>query len=160
MKPTRIRVLLMIALIGALAGFVLASVMNGQAGRAVPVPYLAAFTLWLLALALFIWAYLAKPRLQRVPGSVPLAPIVAARTAALAMAASRTGALVAGFYIGLGVGTLPDLATPAGISTVRSCGAAALGAIALVAAALWLEHLCRLPAEGDSQESGLDKVSP
>ena len=160
MKPTPIRLLLLIAVIGAVIGFALANVMNGQSGRALPVPYLAAVTLWLLALALFIWAYLAKPRLRRISGTVPLAPIVAARTAALAMAASRTGSLVAGFYLGLGLGTLPDIATPAGSSTMWASGGAMLGAVALVAAALWLEYLCRLPNEGDSGGTGLDKVSP
>ena len=154
------RLLLIIAVVGAVLGFGLASLMNGQSGRAVPVPYLAAITLWLLALAVGIWAYLAKPRLRRAPGSMPLAPVVAARTAALAMAASRTGALVCGFYLGRGLGTLPDIATPAGSSTVLAAGGASVGAALLVAAALWLEHLCRLPSEGDSDGSPLDKVSP
>lgn len=154
------RLLLVFALVGAVLGFGLASIVNGQAGRAVPVPYLAAVTLWLLALALGIWAYLAKPRLRRTPGTIPLAPVVAARTAALAMAASRTGALVTGFYLGLGLGTLPDIATPAGSSTILAAGGATLGAALLVAAALWLEHLCRLPREGESDGSTIDKVSP
>ena len=159
MTPTRIRFLLLIALIGAAVGFAIASLANGQSGRAIPVPYLAAITLWLLALALFIWALLARPRLRRVKGTVPLPPIVAARTAALAMAASRTGSLVAGFYAGLALGTFPDVNTPAGSQSIWAAAGAAVGAVALVAAALWLEHLCRLPNKGDSDGSGLDKVS-
>ena len=45
MTPTRIRFLLLIALIGAAVGFAIASLANGQSGRAIPVPYLAAITL-------------------------------------------------------------------------------------------------------------------
>lgn len=72
-------------------------------------------------------------------------PLVAARTAALAMAASRIGSLVAGFYAGVAVGIVPSLGTPTGSQTFWSAGLASLGALALVAAALWLEHVCRLP---------------
>ena len=39
----------------------------------------------------------------------------------------------------------PRLATPSGSQSFWAASAAALGALALVAAALWLEHLCRLP---------------
>jgi heme A synthase len=132
---------------------------DNQTGRVVPIPWLAAFTLWLLAIALFVWALLARPRLKRKPGHRPLAPIVAARTAALAMAASRTGSLVAGFYAGICIGTIPSRATEAGTSTLWTSLASAAGAVALTAAALWLEHICRLPTDGDTKDSGLGRVS-
>lgn len=159
MKPTRIRVLLVLALLAGALGWGIAALMDGQLGRALPVPFLAAVTLWLLAAAVLVWALLASPRLQRKPGAHPMPPVVAARTAALAMAASRTGALVAGFYVGVGAGTLPDRLTQAGNQSLWAAGAAAFGALALVAAALWLEHLCRLPSDGAPGDSGLGKVS-
>jgi len=158
MKPTRIRLLLVLAFLSGVLGWAIASLMDGQSGRALPVPFLAAVTLWLLAAAVLVWAALARPRLQRKPGAQPMPPIVAARTAALAMAASRTGAIVAGFYAGLAAGTLPDRLTQAGNSSLWASGAAAIGALALVIAALWLEHLCRLPSDGAPGDSGLGKV--
>jgi heme A synthase len=72
-------------------------------------------------------------------------PLVAARSAALAMAASRIGALVAGFYAGIAIGIIPSIGTPSGSSTFWAASLASLGAALLVAAALWLEHVCRLP---------------
>jgi hypothetical protein len=159
MKPTRIRFLLVLAALSGVLGWAVAALMDGQSGRALPVPVLAAATLWLLAIAVFFWALMARPRLQRKPGSRPMAPIVAARTAALAMAASRTGAIVAGFYAGVAAGTLPDRLTQAGSHSLWAAGAAAIGALALVGAALWLEHLCRLPSDGAPGGPGLGKVS-
>ena len=159
MKPTRIRLLLILAVLSGVMGWAIASFMDGQSGRALPVPYLAAVTLWLLASSILVWALMARPRLQRKPGSQPMPPIVAARTAALAMAASRTGAIVSGFYVGVAAGTLPDRLTQAGNQSLWAAVAAAVGALALVIAALWLEHLCRLPSDGASSDSGLGKVS-
>ena len=87
-----------------------------------------------------------------------MAPLVAARTAALAMAASRTGSIVAGFYAGLALGTLPSIDTEAGSRTFWISLVSALGAVALAAAAYWLEYLCRLPSDGDGDDSGLGRV--
>ena len=75
----------------------------------------------------------------------PMDPLVAARSAAMAMAASRIGALVAGFYAGIAVGMAPHADTVSGAQIIWAAVAASVGAVGLVAAALWLEHLCRLP---------------
>ena len=52
---------------------------------------------------------------------------------------------MAGFYAGIAVGMAPNLVTPSGSQTFWAATVASVGAIALVAAALWLERLCRLP---------------
>jgi hypothetical protein len=109
------------------------------------VPWLAAAALWLVAAGVGFWAYTSRPRLQRKPGAKPMPPLVAARTAAMAMAASRIGALVAGFYAGIALGIIPSIGTPTGSSTFWAASLASLGAIVLVIAGLWLEHVCRLP---------------
>jgi hypothetical protein len=105
--------------------------------------------MWLLAGAVAYWAFSSRPRLQGRPGAKPMPPLVAARTAALAMAASRIGALVMGFYAGIAVGMAPSLVTASGLQIFWAASATALGSFALVAAALWLEHLCRLPVGPD-----------
>ena len=107
MKPTKVRLLLTLAVLAGAIGWGAVSLIQGQSGRILPVPWLAASTMWILALALGIWTLLARPRLQRRPGTKSLPPIVAARTAALAMAASRTGSLVGGFYLGVALAALP-----------------------------------------------------
>lgn len=142
------RLLVALAAVTAAVGWGGARVLDAVAGRLVPVPWLAPATLWLLAAAVLVWALLSRPRLLRRPGSRPMPPLVAARTAALAMACSRVGAVVGGLYAGLAVAALPALSTAAGRETASAAGAAAMGALALVVTALWLERMCRLP-EGD-----------
>jgi hypothetical protein len=145
MHPTRLRLLVGIAAIAAAIGWGTVQVVDAWTGRLLPVPWLSAAAMWLVAGAVAYWALASRPRLQRRPGSRPMPPIVAARSAALAMAASRIGALVLGFYAGVAVAMASRLATETGVQAFWSSVAAAAGSGALVAAGLWLEHLCRLP---------------
>lgn len=154
MRPTRVRLLVALAVVTAAVGWGAARVLDAVTGRLVPVPWLAPATLWLLAAGVLLWALLSRPRLLRRPGSRPMPPLVAARTAALAMACSRVGAVVGGVYAGLGVAALSALSTQAGRETASAAGAAAMGALALVVAALWLEHMCRLPEDDGGTASG------
>ena len=145
MKPTRVWSLAAAAVLAAAVGWGVVELVDSWAGRLVPVPWLAAAAMWLVAAGVAYWTYTSRPRLQRKPGAKPMPPLVAARTAALAMAASRIGALVAGFYAGIAIGIVPSIGTPSGSSTFWAASLASLGALALVAAGLWLEHVCRLP---------------
>ena len=52
---------------------------------------------------------------------------------------------MAGGYAGVAVAMLPVLGTQTGSATFWAASLAALGAVALVGGALWLEHICRLP---------------
>lgn len=160
MTPTRIRVLLVLAAVAAAIGWAVMVVVEGQQGRVVPVPWTAGALLWILAFALFVWTLLARPRLQRRPGARPMSPFVAARSAALAMAASRTGSLVAGFYAGMAIGAFPMRMTPAGQDTLWASLLAVLAAVALTAVALWLERLCRLPSDDDQAPSRTTATAP
>ena len=153
MGTTRIRLLVALAAIAGVLGYAVVTIVVGQSGRVIQVPWLAAATLWILGLAMAMWALLSRPRLQghkgAKSGSTRMPPLMAARTAALAMAASRVGSLVAGFYAGVALASLPHRDTPAGMTTTWASAASALGALALVAAALWLEYMCRLPLDDD-----------
>lgn len=100
MTPTRPLLLVALAVLAGAIGFATVSLWETAFGRTLPVPLMASITLFLLAVAIFIWAILIRPRLLRKEGTKPISPFTAARTAALAMAASRTGALVVGFYLG------------------------------------------------------------
>lgn len=154
MTPTRLRTLAILAVLAGAVAWGAGQLVAGQTGRAIPVPWLAAVTMWLLAIALGVWALLARPRLHRSPGARRMPPLVAARTAALAMAASRTGALVFGFYAGTVLGALPLRISEAGQQTITRAAVASIGSLVLVAVALWLEHLCRLPQDDDESKGG------
>lgn len=149
MQPTRTRLLIAIGVISAALGWGTVQIVAAWLGRLVPVPWLAGAALVLVAGALAYWTYQARPRLQGRPGVKPMEGIVAARSAALAMAASRIGALVGGFYAGIAVGMIGSIGTPSGAQTFWAATVAAVGALALVVAAVWLEHSCRIPLDRD-----------
>jgi hypothetical protein len=71
-------------------------------------------------------------------------PLLAARTAALALAASRTGALVGGFYAGISAALVNVMSTPSGQSSLTAAIIALGACVVLAGAAAWLESMCRL----------------
>jgi uncharacterized membrane protein len=113
-----------------------------------------------MAVSLFVWGLLARPRLQRKPGREPLDPIVATRTAALALAASRTGAAVMGFYFGIALALVPSLDTPAGREYAAAAAAAALASLVLAAVGLWVESMCRLKGDSDEGKGASPRAQP
>ena len=160
MKPTKWVPLVAIAAIALAVGWVLVDLVDRVAGRILGVPWLAAVALWVLAIGVLGWALLSRGRLGHKSSSGPatatasaggdrrMPPLVAARTAALALAASRTGALIGGFYLGIALGLLGVRDTPTGSASMAAALASVLACAVLVGAALWLERLCRL-REGD-----------
>ena len=145
MTPTRTRLLVAIAVLAAAVGWAAAYLSDALSGRYFTVPWLAPVTLLLLGLALLWWARGIRARIARKPGTKPLPPLVAARTAALAMAASRVGAGFVGLYAGVGIALLPDVAIDSVRASALAAGGSVLGALLVVGAALWLERGCRLP---------------
>lgn len=79
----------------------------------------------------------------------PVPPLTAARALAVAKASALAGAALAGLWIGFGAYVLPDAsraAAPAADSVTAVIGL--IGAVVLVAGALWLEYCCRVPGDG------------
>ena len=145
MTPTTVKLLVALAVVSAAAGWGLSSVWEAVTGRYLPVPWTAAAALGLLAVAMLIWALSVRPRLRHDPHSRPLDPLVAARTAALAMAASRTGAIAGGVYLGIAASFVGRWAQDAGRERVISAGCAVVASVAVIVVALWLKRMCRLP---------------
>ena len=147
MTPTRPRLLVALVVISAAVGWGVSRLVDAYADRSLPVPWTAALVMGLLALALALWARGTRARLTGQPGTKPMDPLVAARSAALGMAASRTGAIVAGFYVGVSI----ELAPGWGVAYVRERVIVSLVTVLLaglvVAAALWLERVCRVPPD-------------
>jgi len=152
-NPTRIRLLVLIAVVAGVLGWIVATVSDSIIGRFLPVPWSAAIAVWMLAIALAMWVWIVRPRLLRREGTEPLSPFVAARTAALALAASRVGAGVTGVYAGIGIQFISSWSIPAAQASALIAGLTALGGVALAVVALWLERLCRIKDDDDEQSS-------
>jgi hypothetical protein len=149
-SPTSLRLLLTLGVLSAVVGWLLADVVDEIAGRSVPVPWTAPATLLILAAALLFWALGMRRRIKE--GQVD--PFVAARTAALAMAASRTGAIAAGVYTGFLIWFSGQWAIEAARDRGSASAAAVLAGLLVVAAALWLERICRIGDQDDEDDDG------
>lgn len=158
MHPTSLRLLFVTALIGFGVGFLGARFWDIQTGAPPAVPWAAPLTLLVLAAGFVVAAITLRPRIERRPGHRPLDPFTAARTAVLALAGSRTGAAVAGVYLGYVGFLLLDLVNDYRRRVVLIAAVAALAGVALAAAALWLERICRIK-DGDDDEAGGSSAS-
>jgi hypothetical protein len=142
MRQTKVSHLVVIfAVLGAI-GWAITVILQGQSGRSLPVPGLAAAAMWIFGISFALWTYFAKPRLHRQPGQKPFPPLAAARIAVLAMAASRTGAVIGGVYLGVALASISNSSTPAGWSAMIAAFLAATGSVLVVVSALWLESMC------------------
>lgn len=152
MKPLRLRLLLLIAAVAAVlawAGARLWDSLGHLPGVPAAAPIvLAAVAVVLLATALSLRARLRAAR-ERRPGARGVDPLGAARAVVLAQASALVSAVMAGIYAGAGVHLLGQLDNPARASQALTAGLAVLAAAAVVAAALWLQHVCRLPEDHD-----------
>jgi hypothetical protein len=149
MRPTSVRMLALVVLVAAAFGWVVADWVDGQ-GRLPAVSWLAVLIVWVVAGFVAAWALVARRRLHPTsdaPDRPRMAPLVAARTAALALAGSRTGAVVLGVYGGTALRLLTETSVAAGRERLLAAGLAALGGLVLTAVSLWLERICRLPED-------------
>ena len=90
-----------------------------------------------------------------LPGNGPVEPLLVARLVVLAQASAYVGAVLAGCWAGVLLHTVPALDR---LTAARGdTGTAVLGvllAVALTVAALWLEHVCKLPLDDDDRPDG------
>lgn len=145
MRPTTWRLLLAVAVVAAAAGWAVTRLVDALAGRALVVPWSLPVVMLGLAGVLALWTRSVRARLARRPGTEPVPPLLAARTAALALAGSRTGALVGGFYVGVVVGLAPARESAYVRELLLAAVLTVVGSALLVAVSLWLERVCRLP---------------
>ncbi len=142
MRPTRLSGLAALALAAGFASWGIAVLAYGSLP---PLPRFAPATLLLLAAVMGFTAASVRARLQGRPGTSPIVPMTVARHAALAKAGSGAGALFAGLWAGLLVFTGSRLEQRAAAADALTSGLGLVAALALVAAALWLERVCRVP---------------
>ncbi|PYC85431.1 DUF3180 domain-containing protein [Streptomyces tateyamensis] len=157
MKPLRVRLLLGIFVVVTALAWAGAKLWNSL--DTLPgVPAAAPVVLAVVAVVLLAAAVSLRSRLKairdRAPGAKRVDPLMAARAVVLGQASALVSAVVAGVYAGLGIelATLPDF--DAHRTAVITAGLAVLAAAAVVAAALWLQHVCKLPEDGGSSGKG------
>ncbi|MGW6705187.1 DUF3180 domain-containing protein [Streptomyces sp. NPDC054956] len=115
---------------------------------------LAVIAVVLLATALSLRSRLKAQR-ERVPGAKGVEPLMAARAVVLGQASALVAALVAGAYGGVGVYLLtsPLFDVPARRDQTWYAAASVLAGAAVIATALFLEHVLKLPDEEDGPEA-------
>ncbi|MGY5032746.1 DUF3180 domain-containing protein [Streptomyces sp. 900116325] len=113
---------------------------------------LAVIAVILLATALSIRSRLRAQR-ERRPGAKGVDPLMAARAVVFGQASALVVSLVAGLYGGVGVFLLGSLDVPARRDQAIYAALAVLAGIGVVAAALFLERVCKLPDDKDDDKS-------
>ncbi|GAA1597964.1 DUF3180 domain-containing protein [Actinoplanes couchii] len=154
LRPTSVSTLVVAALAAAATAWLLIST-SDLFYRISPLPWTGAGVLAVLAIAEAYLAQNTSARIQRKPGSLPVHALSVARFAALAKASSLVGALSSGFSAGLLLWLVMEPTDEAG-SSVPVAATTLVTAVALIAAALWLERSCRVPdnPENEGDETG------
>jgi hypothetical protein len=149
--PTRIRDLIAYAVAVTLISWL---AMRQWYGDLPGLRWFVPASLVLLAIAEVLAANQLRDRIRHRPGALPVQPLVAARMLALAKASAVVGAVMVGIWAGLLVYFVPRLGQLAAAGNDTAIAAfGVVAAVALTAAALWLEYSCRTPAppDGDRQ---------
>lgn len=160
MKPTKKRNLLLLGCIALLVGATIERAYLATTGMVVPISVWTPGAVAFMVVALALWALTVRrrlihvararhdkksPRTPFVMQEPPLDAMAAARTVALAFAASRAGAMLCGLYLGIAL----LLTRHWGSSDVEWRFALAVATAALsfvlIVVALWIERMCKLP---------------
>ena len=143
-QQTKVRMLAVLAVLATAVGWSLAQLWPTFFGQGMPVSIASAVAMILVFASLLIWTLMTRARLKPDAKSDRLHPIVAARTAALAMSASRVGSLASGFYVGVFLANVAADYSSAGTDRIRISAVTAIASLLTAIVALWLEHICRL----------------
>ncbi len=152
MKQLRIRMLAGVFLVAGVLSWAGARLWDSvgtlpQVPLAAPI-VLAVIAVILLATALSIRARLRAQRERRL-GAKGVDPLVAARSVVFGQASALVAALVAGMYGGTGAFLLGFLDVAARRDQVIYAGFSMVAGIGVIAAALFLERVCKLPEDDD-----------
>lgn len=125
-----------------------------------PITIWTGVSLLLVAVAEALWARNVRAKIgEGEIGDAPgwLHPLAVARTLVVAKASAWVGALVLGWWIGILVYFLPRMSWQRAVAE-DAAGAvvAAVSALALVIAALWLQHCCKSPHDPTEHGEGLE----
>lgn len=157
MRELRIRVLAGVFAVAAILSWAGARLWN-SIGTLPSVPLAAPVVLALIAVVLLATAISIRARLraqrERRPGAKGVDPLMAARAVVFGQSSALVAALVAGMYGGTGVFLLEFLDVPARRDQAVHAGFSVLAAVAVIAAAVFLERVCKLPEDEDDDTPG------
>lgn len=156
MKATTLGLLIKLACAAFVFGWIVNAALWWFNNSGFHVGYGSPFVTGACDVALLIWILSVRPRMPRTEkqsdgtvvlkrASNPLSPLVAARSALLALASSRAGSLLVGLYLGLAAAGAMHMGAEVGRTAVMLELLTAFLALVLTALALWLEHICKLP---------------
>ncbi|WP_077799083.1 DUF3180 domain-containing protein [Streptomyces sp. JHA26] len=152
MKELRIRMLAGVFVVAGVLSWAGARLWNSL-GTLPSVPLAAPVVLALIAVILLATALSIRARLKaqrdRVPGAKGVDPLMAARSVVFGQASALVAALVAGMYGGTGVFLLEYLDIPARRDQAVYAGFSVLTGIGVIASAVFLERVCKLPDDED-----------
>ncbi|EFF92311.1 MULTISPECIES: DUF3180 domain-containing protein [unclassified Streptomyces] len=152
MKELRIRVLVGVFVVAGVLSWAGARLWN-SVGTLPSVPVAAPIVLGLIAVVLLSTALSLRARLkaqrERRPDAKGVEPLMAARAVVFGQASALVAALVAGMYGGTGVFLLELLDIPARRDQAIYAAFSVLAGLAVIAAALFLERVCKLPEDDD-----------
>ncbi|MEU9920373.1 DUF3180 domain-containing protein [Streptomyces griseoluteus] len=162
MKQLRIRVLAGVFVVAGVLSWAGARLWNSL-GTLPGVPVAAPIVLALIAVVLFATALSLRSRLkaqrERRPDAKGVDPMMAARAVVFGHASALVAALVSGVYGGTGVLLLELLDIPARRDQAIYAGFSVLAGFAVIAAALLLERICRLPEDDDTPPTGTEPAA-
>ncbi|WP_329133084.1 DUF3180 domain-containing protein [Streptomyces sp. NBC_01476] len=158
MRTLRIRTLVGVFAVALVLSWSVARLWD-SVGTLPGVPVAAPIVLALIAVALFATALSLRARLraqrERRPGAKGVDPLAAARSVVFGQASALVAALVSGLYGGTGVFlVMYRLDMDPRRQQAIYAGFAVLAAIAVIAAAMFLERVCKLPDDDDTQHVG------
>jgi hypothetical protein len=156
-KELRIRVLAGVFVVAGILSWAGARLWN-SVGTLPSVPLAAPIVLALIAVVLLATALSLRARLKaqrdRVPEAKGVDPLMAARAVVFGQASALVAALVAGMYGGTGVFLLELLDIPARRDQAIYAGFSVVAGIGVIAAALFLERVCKLPDDDEHNNNG------
>lgn len=159
MKALRIRTLIGLFVVAGVLSWAGAKLWD-SVGTLPSVPVAAPIVLALIAVVLAATALSLRSRLraqrERRPGAKGVDPLLAARAVVFGQASALVAALVAGMYGGAVVFLIMfELDNQPRREQAIYGGAAVLAGVAVCAAAIFLERVCRLPEDEDDHRNGV-----
>ncbi|GHH91028.1 DUF3180 domain-containing protein [Streptomyces capillispiralis] len=152
MRELRIRVLAGVFVVAGVLSWAGARLWNSL-GTLPSVPVAAPIVLALIAVVLAATALSLRARLraqrERQHDAKGVDPLMAARAVVFGQASALVAALVAGMYGGVGVFLLESLDIPARRDQAVYAGFSVLAGVGVIAAAIFLERVCKLPEDED-----------
>jgi hypothetical protein len=149
MKPTRVSTLVVVAVVGAAAGWLL---LRSVYQRLPPLPWTGVPALLIAAVAEAWTGRDLKARIAGRRGLKPAAPLFVSRMVALAKASSLAAAIIAGFAAGFAIYLSGSLSASVPREDALTAVVSFVAAVLLACAALYLENCCRVPDAPDRDQ--------